>query len=122
MSCCDRLVFLGFNDVCHYDNILTSWMVLKSGMTDSALSDHGLLTISGGAFATKNLFYFDALPEYLPQVCYPEELVLLGGHVEVGRLLVDKEGVGHPDLVDVVGRHDKLGDSVLKFKSGFNIK
>ena len=54
-------------------------------------------------------------------MCDPEELVLLGGHVEVGRLLVDKEGVGHPDLVDVVGRHDKLSDSVLKCKSGFSV-
>ena len=49
----------------------------------------------------------------LAQVCDPQELVLLGRHVEVGRLFVNKEGVGNPDLLDVVCGHDQLGDAIL---------
>ena len=51
--------------------------------------------------------------EYLAQVGDPQELVLLGRHVEVGSLLIDKEGVGNPDLIDVVRSNNKLGNSVL---------
>ena len=52
-------------------------------------------------------------PQYLPQVCDPQELVLLGRHMEVGSLLIDKERVRNPDLVDVIGSDNKLGNSVL---------
>ena len=45
----------------------------------------------------------------------PQELVLLRGGVEVSRLLVDEEGVRHPDLLDVVRRHhDRVLHAVLK--------
>ena len=43
----------------------------------------------------------------------PQELVLLGRHVEVGSLLIDKERVRNPDLVDVIGSDNKLGNSIL---------
>ena len=53
--------------------------------------------------------------QYLSQVGDPQELVLLGGHVEVGRLLVDEERVGHPDLVDVVSSNNQLRHAVLNY-------
>ena len=54
-------------------------------------------------------------PQYLAQVGDPQELVLLGRHVEVGSLLVDKECVRDPDLIDVISRNNKLGHSVLNY-------
>ena len=43
----------------------------------------------------------------------PEELVLLGGHMEVCSLLIDKERVRDPDLLDVVGSHHQLRHTTL---------
>ena len=54
-------------------------------------------------------------PQYLAQVGDPQELVLLGRHVEVGSLLVDEECVRNPDLVDVISRNNKLRNSVLNY-------
>ena len=54
-------------------------------------------------------------PQDLAQVGDPQKLVLLGRHVEVGSLLIDKEGVRNPDLVDVVSSNNKLGNSVLNY-------
>ena len=45
-------------------------------------------------------------PQYLPCVHYPQELVLRGGLVEQGDLLVDKEGVRHPDQSDVLSTNN----------------
>ena len=53
--------------------------------------------------------------QYLSKVGYPQELVLLGCHVEVGSLFIDKECVRNPDLVDVVSGNNKLGNSVLNY-------
>ena len=36
---------------------------------------------------------------------FPKELILLGGNVEVGSLLVNKESVRDPDLLYVVSSH-----------------
>ena len=47
-------------------------------------------------------------PQYLTQVCDPQELVLLRGGVEPGYLLVNKERVRHPDLPDVVRTYHQL--------------
>ena len=44
----------------------------------------------------------------------PEELVLLGGRVEPRHLLVDKEGVRDPDLVDVVRTNHQLARRTLQ--------
>jgi len=38
----------------------------------------------------------------------PQELVFRGGLVKVGGLLVDEEGVGHPDLADVLRPHHEF--------------
>ena len=47
-------------------------------------------------------------PEYLSCVHDPEELVLCSGLVEQSDLLIDKESVRHPDLVDVVRTNHQL--------------
>ena len=44
-------------------------------------------------------------PEDLSSVHDPQELVLRGGLVEQSDLLVDKEGVWHPDQLDVFSAH-----------------
>ena len=51
--------------------------------------------------------------EYFSPGRDPEELVVLGGRVELGRLLVDKEGVRDPDEVDVVRPHHQLAHTAL---------
>mgnify|MGYP001489310407 CR=1 FL=1 len=52
-------------------------------------------------------------PENFPFVGNPEELVVLCGRVELSRLLIDKERVGNPNLLDVIGCHNQLGDAIL---------
>ena len=52
-------------------------------------------------------------PQDLAQVGDPQKLVLLGRHMEVGSLLIDKEGVWNPDLLDIICGHNQLCDAVL---------
>ena len=54
-------------------------------------------------------------PENFPPVSDSEKLVVLGGGVELRRLLVNKECVWDPDEVDVVSANNKLVNSRLKF-------
>ena len=52
-------------------------------------------------------------PQDLAQVGDPQKLVLLGRHMEVGSLLIDKEGVRNPDLLDIICGHNQLCDAIL---------
>ena len=56
-------------------------------------------------------------PQNFPSVHYSEELVLRGGLVEQSDLLVDKEGVRNPDLLDVLCSNNKLLQINLSVKS-----
>ena len=56
-------------------------------------------------------------PQDLPSVHYPEELVLRGGLVEQSDLLVDKECVRNPDLLDVLSTNNQLLQVDLSVKS-----
>ena len=47
-------------------------------------------------------------PEDLPRVHDPQELVLRGGLVEQSNLLIDKERVRNPYLLDVLCSNNKL--------------
>ena len=51
-----------------------------------------------------------------------QELVLGGGLVEVGSLLVDKEGVRNPDQLDVVGAHHKLLKTIPLLKGEARVR
>ena len=68
----------------------------------------------GEVHGTRGLDRQSHAPQNLPQMGDPEELVLLGRLVEVGGLLVDKEGVWNPDLTNVVCSYNQLGDSILR--------
>ena len=68
----------------------------------------------GEVHGTSGLNRQSHAPQNLAQVGDPQELVLLGRLVEVGSLLVDKEGVRNPDLTNVVCSYNQLGDSILR--------
>ena len=56
-------------------------------------------------------------PQDLPGVHDPQELVLRGGLVEQSDLLVDKECVRNPDLLDVLSTNNQLLQVDLSVKS-----
>ena len=56
-------------------------------------------------------------PQDLPGVHDPQELVLRGGLVEQSDLLVDKECVRNPDLLDVLSSNNELLQINLSIKS-----
>ena len=56
-------------------------------------------------------------PQDLSRVHDPEELVLRGGLVEQSYLLVDKECVRNPDLLDVLSSYNELLQINLSVKS-----
>ena len=60
-------------------------------------------------------------PQDLAQVGDPQKLVLLGRHVEVGGLLIDKERVGNPNLLDVICCHNQLRDAILRKEKRFYV-
>ena len=55
-------------------------------------------------------------PQYLSQVSYPQELVVLRSCVEVSNLLIHKESVRNPDLLYVVSTNYKLLNTILRQK------
>ena len=57
------------------------------------------------------MFFWPDAPEHVPTLRYSQELVLRGGFVEGGDLLVDEEGVRHPDEADVLRPHHQLLDT-----------
>ena len=59
-------------------------------------------------------------PQDLAQVGDPQELVLLGRHMEVGSLLINKEGVWNPDLLDIICSHNQLCDAILGKEEGLD--
>ena len=56
-------------------------------------------------------------PQHVPGVHDPQELVLRGGLVEQSDLLVDKECVRNPDLLDVLSTNNQLLQVDLSVKS-----
>ena len=54
-------------------------------------------------------------PQNLSVMEDSQELIFSCGNVEVGSLLIDKECVRDPDLIDVISRNNKLGNSVLNY-------